>query len=235
MNIVQRFFHSSLGKKYVMALTGLALAMFVVGHLIGNLQLFLGREMINAYGHFLQTTPELIWPARVGLLACVALHIWSAVRLSAENRAARPIQYSQAYKPVAASYASRTMLMSGLIIAAFIVYHLLHFTAQMQAINLVGKDFHTLMDAKGRHDVFAMMILGFSNPIVSGFYMLAMTLLCLHLSHGLGALFQSLGLRNQSWSPVIERFGRRAAWIIWLGYISIPVSILCGFGKEVMK
>ena len=125
--------------------------------------------------------------------------------------------------------------MSGLIIASFIVYHLLHFTVQTQAINLTGKDFHALLDAKGRHDVFAMMITGFSHPLVSGFYVLSMTLLCLHLSHGIGALFQSLGIRNKAWGQVIDRFGQCAAWIIWLGYISIPVAVLCGYGKEALK
>src|SRR6187455_2708919 len=115
MNIVTRIFDSSLGKKYIMALTGFGLFVFVIGHLIGNLQVFLGPEAINRYGHFLQSNLELIWPARIGLLVLVFLHIWSAIKLSAENKAARPVAYART-EVVAASYASRTMLMSGLII-----------------------------------------------------------------------------------------------------------------------
>jgi succinate dehydrogenase / fumarate reductase cytochrome b subunit len=122
MNILQRFFQSSLGKKYVMAVTGLGLFLFVVGHLLGNLQIFLGSEVINTYGHFLQTTPELIWPARLALIALVALHIWTATRLTAQNRAARgSVEYSSAYTPTIATYASRTMMMSGVIIGAFVL------------------------------------------------------------------------------------------------------------------
>src|SRR5437870_3550736 len=111
MNIFTRLFNSSLGKKYIMAGTGFALFGFVIAHLLGNLQIFLGPEAINRYGHFLQTNLELVWPARIGLLVMIGLHIWSAIKLSAENRAARPVQYAE-WNPTTASYASRTMLMS---------------------------------------------------------------------------------------------------------------------------
>src|SRR6266446_2394987 len=183
MNIVANLFKSSLGKKYIMAISGAALFLFVVGHLLGNLQIFLGADAINRYGHFLQTNKELVWPARVGLLFMVGLHLWSAVKLSAENKAARPIGYADNPQPVAASYASRTMLMSGLIIAAFVLYHLLHYTVQVRSLNFTGKDFLALHDAKARHDIYRMMVLGFKQPLVSGFYILGMALLCLHLSH----------------------------------------------------
>src|SRR6266705_5339170 len=106
MNIITRIFKSSLGKKYIMAVTGFVMLLFVIGHLAGNLQVFLGPEAINRYGHFLQSNPELIWPARLFLLLMVGLHIWSAVNLSVENRAARPVGYAQ-YRPVGSSYASR--------------------------------------------------------------------------------------------------------------------------------
>ena len=131
-----------------MAITGLAMFGFVVAHLAGNLQVFIGPESINRYGDFLQTNLELIWPARISLLVIVGLHIWAAVKVSAENKAARPQPYEH-QKIVAASYASRTMLMSGLIILAFIIYHLLHFTVQVPAVNFTGKNFTTLEDAKG--------------------------------------------------------------------------------------
>ncbi len=214
-----------------MALTGMALFLFVVLHLLGNLQVFLGPEVLNRYGAFLQGNVELLWPARIVLLILVGLHIWSAIKLSAENKAARPQPYAQ-QELVAASYASRTMLMSGLIIAAFIVYHLLHFTVQVTAVNLTGKDFTKLMDAKQQHDVFAMMVTGFKQPVVVVAYVVAMFLLFLHLSHGVGAMFQSLGWKNPAHGPLIARFAEIISWFIFLGYISIPIAILLGYGSS---
>jgi len=234
MNIVTRIFDSSLGKKYIMALTGFGLFGFVIGHLIGNLQVFLGPEAINRYGSFLQSMGELLWVARISLLVMVLLHIWAAIKLSAENRAARPIAYEN-YNPTSASYASRTMLMSGLIIFFFIIYHLLHFTVQIPGINFTNADFRLLEDAKGRHDVFTMMILGFRQPIVSGFYIIAMTLLSLHLSHGVSAMFQSLGWKKKSYASALNGFATAISIFIFVGYISIPIAILLGFGKEVLK
>jgi succinate dehydrogenase / fumarate reductase cytochrome b subunit len=225
MKLLTNIFGSSLGKKYIMAITGGAMFLFVIAHMVGNLQIFLGPESINRYGHFLQSNLELIWPARIGLLAMVLLHIWSAISLSRENKAARPIQYAD-WKPNSASYASRTMLMSGLIIAAFIVYHLLHYTAQVKGINMSGQDFHTLVDAEGRHDVFQMMVIGFSQPLVSSFYILAMGLLCLHLSHGVSAMFSSLGWKNHYYAPILDKFSQIISLLIFLGYVSIPVAIL---------
>ena len=234
MNIVTRIFDSSLGKKYIMALTGFGLFGFVVAHLIGNLQIFLGPEAINRYGAFLQGLGELLWVARISLLAMVVLHIWAAIKISAENKAARPIAY-QAYNPTTASYASRTMLMSGLIILFFIIYHLLHFTVQIPGINFTNEDFKTLHDAKDLHDVFAMMILGFRQPVVSIFYIVAIGLLSLHLSHGVGSMFQSLGWKKKSYSGLLDGFAKAISIFIFVGYISIPIAVLLGFGKEALK
>ena len=234
MNIISNIFGSSLGKKYVMAVTGFALFLFVLAHLAGNLQFFLGPEAINRYGHFLQSNPELIWPARLGLLAMIGLHVWSAVKLSLENKAARPVAYAQ-YQPVASSYASRTMLMSGLIIFAFVVYHLLHFTVQAQAINGTGRDFAGFSDPERRHDVFKMMVVGFNNPWVSGFYILGMALLCLHLSHGVSSMFQSLGWKSQAYGPLLDKGAQVLSVLIFLGYTSIPVAVLLGYGREHLK
>src|ERR1043166_5164897 len=139
MSSTASLFKSSLGKKFVMAASGALLFLFVVGHLVGNLQVFLGPAAINRYGHFLQSNMEIIWPVRIGLIVLVVLHVWSASKLSAENKAARPVGYAGDPGAPAASYASRTMLMSGLIVAAFILYHLLHYTVQMPAINLAGR------------------------------------------------------------------------------------------------
>jgi len=232
--LLKRIFGSSLGKKYIMALTGCLLFLFVVAHLLGNLQIFLGPETINRYGHFLQSNPELIWPARIVLLIMVALHIWSAIKLAAENRAARPQAYAHS-EIVAASYASRTMFMSGLIILAFIIYHLLHFTVQVQQINLTGQNFVDFHDPQQRHDVFRMMVTGFSNIWVSLFYIIGMALLCLHLSHGVSSMFQSLGWKKRSYGVFLDKFARIIAVAIFLGYTSIPVAVLLGYGKEALK
>jgi succinate dehydrogenase / fumarate reductase cytochrome b subunit len=232
MKLFAGLFNSSLGKKFIMALTGAALLVFVVGHLVGNLQIFFGAEVINAYGHFLQSNVEIIWPARIGLLLVVTLHVWAAVRLTAENKAARPVPYAGSPAPKAASYASRTMIMSGLIIASFIAYHLLHYTVKLKAINFAGEDFHTftytLASGVECHDVHKMMVTGFRQPLVSGFYLLAMGLLCLHLSHGVQAMFHSLGLKSPNWAPAIDVFSRVLAVAIFAGYASIPLAVMTG-------
>jgi succinate dehydrogenase / fumarate reductase cytochrome b subunit len=235
MKVITNIFGSSLGKKYIMAVSGFVLFLFVIGHLAGNLQIFLGPEAINRYGHFLQSNPELIWPARIFLLVMIGLHIWSAIRLSAENKAARPVGYAE-YRPVGSSYASRTMLMSGLIIFAFIVYHLLHYTVQVQYINFTHQNFVTFEDPEKRHDIFRMMVVGFRNPFVSGFYIIGMALLCLHLSHGVSAMFQSLGWKSKVYGPCLDKGARVIAWLIFLGYSAIPAAILLGLiGKEIAR
>jgi len=220
MNILLRVFTSTLGKKFLMAITGAGLFLFVVGHLVGNLQIFLGPDSINRYGHFLQTTPEILWPARMGLLAFVIIHIWASVALTIENRAARAQQY-EVKEFVKASRASRTMIWSGLIIAAFVCFHLAHYT-----LLTIHPEFRDLRDANGWHDIYRMMVLGFSNCWVSGFYVLSIGLLCIHLSHGTSAMFQSLGLKNEAYATAIDRFAKVAAVVIFLGYISIPLAVL---------
>src|ERR1043165_6366595 len=137
MNLPTRIWRSSLGKKYVMALTGGVLFLFVIGHLVGNLQVFGPPELINGYAHFLKSKPALIWGARLGLLAMVAIHIVTAVRLTLENKAARPVQYAK-WKENGASKSSQYMIVSGSVILAFIVYHLAHFTVLLPFVNGEG-------------------------------------------------------------------------------------------------
>lgn len=239
MNVLSKLWQSSVGKKFVMAVSGCVLFLFVIGHMLGNLQVFVGRESINTYAHFLQSNKEILWVVRLVLLAMLGLHVWSAVRLSLENKAARPVDYAHGQPPYAASYASRTMLMSGLIVASFIIYHLLHFTVLVQAVNLTGRDFAALTETvhgEARHDVFAMMILGFRHPLVALFYLVGVGLLCLHLSHGIEAMAQSLGVVWR-WAPGLGPcLARTVALLLFLGYASIPVAILVfGYGKEVVK
>lgn len=238
MNVITRLWHSSLGKKYLMALSGIALFVFVIGHLVGNLQVFAGPDKLNAYAALLKSQPLLLWGARLGLLAMVGIHVASAITLAAQNRAARPVAYASGKPPIAASYASRTMVMSGLIVASFILYHLLHYTVLVPAVNLTGKDFsqlhETVKEGVERHDVYRMLVLGFRQPVVAGFYLISMALLCLHLSHGLSAMFQSLGVTRFSRGGR-DCFARAVGILIFLGYASIPLAVLFGLGKEVVK
>ena len=224
MNLLSRGYRSSLGKKYVMAVTGLLLFLFVIVHMAGNLQVYLGQGPMNAYAELLKSRPGLLWTARAGLFVIAVLHIISALQLAAENRAARPQPYAEG-KPIA-SLASRTILLSGLIVFAFIVYHLMHFT-----FGVTNPDFMDLHDALGRHDVYAMVIEGFRNPFVSVFYIISMGLLCMHLSHGVSSLFQSLGIRRKSTVAAFNRFAQIAAILIFIGNCSIPISILAGVVK----
>ena len=224
MNLFARAYRSSLGKKYIMAITGFLLFLFVIVHLLGNLQVYLGPEPMNAYAALLKSRPALLWTARAGLFIIAVLHIVSALQLAAENRAARPQHYAEG-KPIA-TVASRTILVSGLIIFAFIVYHLMHFT-----VGITNPDFMELHDPLGHHDVYRMTVEGFRNPWVSAFYIVSMILLCLHLSHGVSSLFQSLGIRRKATVALINRFAQTSAILVLIGNCSIPISILAGVVK----
>ena len=230
----RNLFGSSLGKKYLMASTGFLLFLFVIGHLLGNLQVFLGAEMINRYGNLLQTNIEILWPVRIALIVVVIIHIWSATKLTMENRAARPVAYAQ-WEPTAASYASRTMMVSGVIVAVFIIYHLLHFTAMVQAVNFTGHDFKARPEfydaSSGYHDIHRMMVVGFSNVWVSIFYIVGVGLLCLHLSHGTSAMWQSLGWKKRAYGPFLDAAAKWVSALIFLGYISIPIAVMAGWIK----
>jgi len=230
MNLLSGLFNSSLGKKFLMALTGVALVMFVVVHMVGNLQFFLGREVLNHYAHVLKSNPEILWPSRIGLLSCVIIHITMAIWLTIENRTKRLTGYA-VQDAGAASLASRTMIYSGTIIGAFIVYHLLHYTVLLQSINLTGHDFSVFRDVHGQPDVYRMIQIGFSNAAVSGFYLLGVGLLCFHLSHGIWAMLQTLGLVNETYRSIIECVSVIGAALLFIGYASIPVAILTGWVK----
>lgn len=235
MTLAQSIFRSTLGKKYLMALTGLALFGFVVAHLLGNLQVFGSPDLINGYAHFLKGKPGLVWGARLGLLAIISIHIYCALSLAATAKAARPVPYAGG-SAHGSTWASRYMVVSGLVILAFIVYHLAHFTALLPGINGFG-DFHKLKTTLPGHseevpDVYAMMILGFRVWWVALFYIVAQVMLFLHLGHGLAAMFQSLGLRNHVWWPRTQIFAKVFSTALLLGYIAIPLAITFGMGRE---
>jgi succinate dehydrogenase / fumarate reductase, cytochrome b subunit len=221
-----RFYEAPIGKKVVMAATGLILFGYVVGHLLGNLQIYAGPEQINRYAAFLHSPANrsLLWGVRFLLTACVVLHIVASVQLWLQKRAARPVAY---YKKddVPASYAARTMMWSGPIIAAFVVFHILHLTAGA----VPGLPVREVVE--NEPDVRANVIAGFGNPLVSGFYILAIVLLCTHLYHGLWSMFQSVGLNHPRYTPAFKRFAKIAAILIAIGNISIPVSVMAGLIK----
>jgi succinate dehydrogenase / fumarate reductase cytochrome b subunit len=216
------FLWTSAGKKVLMGVSGLALVGFVVGHLIGNLQMFMGQEAVNRYAAFLKSTGELLWLARGGLMAMVAIHIATAVSLSRENAAARPVGYAvKNYKE--ATYASRTMVYSGLIIFAFVVYHLCHFT-----FLVTHPAYRYLVDAQGRHDVYSMVVLGFMRPGISAWYTVGVFLLGMHLSHGMYSMFQSLGVQSETLRRRVRPAAALAGGLLFLGFASIPAGVLLG-------
>lgn len=228
------FAKSSIGRKIIVAVTGLALVLFLAGHLTGNLLIFAGRDAFNDYAQFLHEVfhGAGVWIARIGLLACFVAHVWFTILLTRENKTARKKYAHQA--TVQAPKSSLIMIWSGLTILAFIIFHLLHFTVK------AGTDYASFMqvmpDGSERHDAWRMVIVGFSNPLVAIFYIIAMTLLCSHLSHGVASIFQTLGLRSKKTAGPINVLSRIYAIVIYLGFISIPLAILLfGFGCEACK
>lgn len=213
---------SSIGRKWIVAITGVILLLFVCGHLLGNLSIFLGPDAINTYAKFLQGLGEILWVIRIGLLACVVLHITCTILLWIENRAATPQKYAVSNTLKTTVYA-RHMRLSGLVVLAFIIFHLAEFT--LQAFTPEYKGFH---DELGRHDVYRMVIAGFSSYWVSGFYIIAIGLLAMHLNHGIASLFQTLGFTTAKMRPIFEKGGAIIAWALFAGYVSIPFAVLLG-------
>ncbi len=223
MSWILEAFRSAAVKKAIMAVTGIILFGFVVGHMLGNLKLYQGPEKINTYAEGLREIGkpilghgEALWIARSGLLAAVALHILSAYQLTRLNRRARPVSYHK-HAPQASTYASRTMRWGGVIILFFVIYHLLHLT-----FGGVHSDFRS-------GDVYHNVVIGFRNPVVSGFYILAQLALGFHLYHGLWSLFQSLGWNGEHFNLFRQRFALLFALAISAGNISFPVAVLSGF------
>jgi succinate dehydrogenase / fumarate reductase, cytochrome b subunit len=216
------FYQSSIGKKYVVAVTALLLILYVLGHLVGNLQIYLGPDRINAYAKFLHDLGPILWVVRVILLAAFVIHIVATIQLAQENRLAKPQKYAVAgYQR--STMASRTMIVSGLIVLCFVIYHLLQFTLQV-----TDPEFREVHDSIGRHDVYRMLILGFRHPLVSLFYVIALFLLTTHLSHGFASVVQTLGINNRKIANFVSTGGQTLAWVVFAGYISIPVTILLG-------
>jgi len=237
-----RHFIPSLVKKYLMALSGLVLVGFVVGHMLGNLQFFGPPEVINAYAYHLKHLPgEMItlWAIRLFLIAAVGLHIAMAILLYRENKQARPESYD-GQKFNEASYAARTMPMTGLILLFFILFHLAQFTVRVVPEDYTDTIATSAIEVHGEtvqfFDVYAMMVAGFADPIVSLFYIVAVGLLCAHVSHGFASMFQSIGIRNENWSKLLSPAAIFIGVVLFIGFASIPASVMVfGHGKDYLE
>ncbi len=245
MSLLGNLFSSSIGRKFLMAITGLVLVGFVIGHLVGNLQIFGNPDHINGYAHFLQSLGPLLWVARIVLLVCVAIHIWAAVVLTLENKSARGPESYGVKRFIRASVASRYMRLTGFVVLAFIVYHLAQFTLGAASHDTFKTElpeyrmtedfqvagFPVVMAGEEVHDVYSMVFLGFANPIVSLFYIVAVGLLAVHLWHGVESMFQTFGWRNAKWAAGLQRVVAILCLVYFLGNLAIPGAILTGLVK----
>jgi succinate dehydrogenase / fumarate reductase cytochrome b subunit len=217
-----RLFSDSIGRKVVMAVTGLLMVLFVVGHLLGNLSIFAGPDGLNAYAAKLHELAPLVWGTRLVMAASVVLHLYLAIQITLENSAAKPDKYAVSTS-LRATFASKTMIWTGVILGAFVVYHLLQFTFRVTPDVVVG------FDSLDRFDVFTMVVTSLERFAIGALYIVAMVSLFLHLSHGIQSAFQTLGLSNAMLLPRYGVAGKVVSGIFLVGFGAIPVVILVGF------
>lgn len=219
---------TTIGKKAVMAVSGLILLGFVLVHMAGNLLVFSGPDALNNYADGLRKLGPLLWIARGALIVAVVAHIWAAISLVKANDAARPVKY-QVVQPVATTYAARTMRYGGLIILFFIVYHLAHLTfgvtvpggyAPAPPAGMPG--------ALSGTDVFYNVVASFQVPWIVGVYVIAQLALCLHLYHGAWSFMQTLGFNHPRYNPLRKKFAAAFATVILVGNLSMPLAIMAG-------
>ena len=221
--LIMQLLRNTVGRKMIVAVSGLLLIGFVVAHLLGNVTIFFGTEALNAYGVHLRRLGPLLWSFRIGLLAAVVVHIYFGLLLTLENRAAKSTAYAR-NKPRRATLAGKSMIYSGLLLAVFVVYHLLHFT-----FRTTNPEISHFIDAAGRPDIFQMVVLSFRQPFISLLYLVGMAALGLHLMHGIGSFFQTIGANDEDSLPLLGRFGQVAALLLALGFSSIPILIYFRF------
>jgi succinate dehydrogenase / fumarate reductase cytochrome b subunit len=235
----------SIAKKYVMAVTGAVLAGFALVHMIGNLQMFQSPEHINVYAHFLQhLPPPALWGFRAVMLLCVALHAATGLWLAVENRAARGSeQYAVKQSRVATLFA-KAMPYTGLVLLAFVVFHIFHYTVKAPASlgtgafksvmednvhsKLFGVFDYPIFKGETVNDAYNMVVTGFSSAPVALFYVLAMALLCAHLGHGIASAFQTVGLRNEKWRGILAKVGLAYGVVVFAGLAAVPLGVLAG-------
>ncbi|MCB9680409.1 MAG: succinate dehydrogenase cytochrome b subunit [Alphaproteobacteria bacterium] len=221
---------STIGKKAIMAGSGLIMVGWIVLHMAGNLLVFAGQDHFNAYAEMIQSgfhiEPALLWAMRITLLACVGLHIWAAVGLSGRNRAARPVAYAGGRKNHATSYAAEFMLGAGVVLLLYLVFHLLHLTVGVFSDDVVQ---HAAFSKK---DAYRNLVVGVGNPVVGAFYVLANLALGMHLHHGIKSAFQTLGLNDDRWNPLKDALTR---WVpVFTTGAALLVALSCMFGVGVL-
>ncbi len=235
MRPFREVWQSTIFTKWVMAITGLLIVGFLLGHLSGNMLMFLGKEHMNEYGVELRSLLHGagIWVVRLGLVVIFVLHILSALKLSGRIRKARPQRYAKV-TPQESTLAGRTMLLSGLLLLFYLLYHLAHFTwgivhTDFYAHN-VGYEY-TLANGHIVPDVYKMVVNSFQQPLISVLYLLAMVFTGMHMNHAIGSALQTLGLTNHRLVPVLRKAGVGLSIIIAAGFSAVPISILIGIVK----
>jgi succinate dehydrogenase / fumarate reductase cytochrome b subunit len=218
------YFTSTVGSKVIVAITGALLLGFVIAHMVGNLQMFAGPKKINEYAKFLKDLGPGLWAMRIGLLAVFFTHILLSLSLKKRSVDARPIGYIH-QNTIQATFASLTMVQTGLLVFAFIAFHIAHFTLGWVHFAPDGTNYSSLRDAEGLHDVYHMTILGFSNVWISLLYLIAQILLFVHLSHGVASMFQTLGLNTPRTARFFRCLGYSVAGIILVGNCSIVLAV----------
>lgn len=216
MNRVRALWGTSVGKKAVMAVTGLLMVAYLITHVLANLLVFQGPAKINAYSQFLHGTGGALWVARLVLFAAVLLHIVAAVQLTARRRSARPVGYAGGRESQVSTFASRTIRWGGVLILVFLVYHILHFT--------LGTVHTSFVEGDPYHNVVA----GFGNPLVVLFYEVAMVAVGLHLYHGIWSSGRSLGVSPPSPHPIRRQLALALSVIVWAGFAVIPLAVFAG-------
>lgn len=219
-----QFATSTVGSKVLMALTGLGLWLFVIAHLAGNLTAFAGRDVFNHYALALKGNAPLLWGVRLALIVGFPIHIFTALRTVQQNRAARPVQYAYASKAPARA-AAKYMMISGALVLVYFLFHLAHFTW-----HVAGPQPSALLP-DGNYDAYTMLVLGFKQPFIALFYVVAQILLAAHLSHAIHSLFQHLGLWGAKWTPFIKNGALLIGYGLCAAFASIPLAVLLGFIK----
>ena len=222
MGRLARLSRTSLGKKLWMSLSGLLLVGFLLGHLLGNLKILQGPDALNEYAAWLQGHP-LLWVFRAGLVCAFALHVGLGIALARENRAARPVAYARVERQ-SAGVVERHMVLSGVLVLSFVTYHLLHLT--LGVVDPVQAA--ALVDGSGRPDVYARVVLGFSNPWVSASYLFGLAVLGVHLRHAIRSVFQTLGASHESYQGIIHVVAWVVPSLIFVGFAALPVLVLGG-------
>jgi succinate dehydrogenase / fumarate reductase cytochrome b subunit len=212
----------SVGRKVLLALTGLFMVVFLAAHLAGNSTIWGGPDSINSYGEHLHSLQVLLWPLRAIMLLVLCTHVFLGITLTLENRRARHGKYA-VIRRQKTTLSGRTMIWTGLFILLFLVYHILHFTLRLTPGTLV------VPDGLGRMDVYSMIVSGFLNKTVGVVYLAAMTALFFHAGHGVGSIFQTLGIANDKTLPGFSVFGRLVSAVFLLGFGLIPILVAANF------